>query len=294
MKTFRRYFNIENFDPDKTLSVSIHTLGHHIHPLNTRYPDVSHPESHYFNWENGRSLNEYQLLYIGKGAGVFEATGLPSIDIKAGTILLLYPGIWHRYKPKENTGWEEYWIGFSGTYAKYLLEQECFSPQSPIIEIGLNHEVELIFEQMLDIIESKEEAKRKLSSFKLIQLLGLVYTSVLISHKKLGNKERTIEEIKKQINLRWNLRLDFNHLAKEQCVSYSWLRKHFSAITGTSLKQFHLTIQLRNAEQMILGSEKTMTEIAASCGFESIQYFSRIFKEKMGVKPSVLKNNQRV
>ena len=128
MKIFRKYFKSEQNELAQNLGINILDIGHNIHPINRPYPDMSHPDSYYFEWEKGRSLSEYQIIYISKGEGLFEANGLPPQLIEGGTIILLFPGVWHRYRPKESSGWEEYWVGFSGTYAQYLLEQECFSP----------------------------------------------------------------------------------------------------------------------------------------------------------------------
>src|SRR4051812_32212368 len=68
------------------------------------YPSTSHPSHHYFSWEKGRVLNEYQLLYITKGEGLFESDSCAEQVVKEGTILMLFPGEWHRYKPNGQTG----------------------------------------------------------------------------------------------------------------------------------------------------------------------------------------------
>jgi AraC-like DNA-binding protein len=289
MKTFRRYFTFSDDKLDTSLSVIVHTLGYHIHPANTAYPDEGHPESHYFDWEKGRRLKEYQILYICKGEGIFEATGLPPQLIEAGTVILLYPGVWHRYKPILQTGWEEYWVGFSGSFARHLLEQECFNPQNPIIKVGFNTEFLATFERLLDVVEIREESYQKLASFLLIQLLGILYSSVLLSNQKFSRKEKIVGDIKKEINDCWQQDIDFEQLAHKNGVSYAWLRKTFKELTGTSLNQYHLSIKLRNAEQMIYESDSTLSQIAYSCGFESVHYFSRIYKSKMNINPSQLR-----
>ncbi|MFM6976355.1 MAG: AraC family transcriptional regulator [Sphingobacteriaceae bacterium] len=290
MKTFRRYFELEEQDDD--LSVAIRTLGHHIHPPQTAYPDIKHPESHYFNWSKGRYLKEFQLLYISAGKGKFEANGMPPKEIEAGTVILLYPGQWHRYKPLKSTGWEEYWVGFNGAYAKHLLEQECFNPQNPILKVGFNAEYIAAFERLLDIVEKKDESYQKLTSFILIQLLGILYTSVLLSNEKIPRKERVIEEVKKYINEHWNSEIDFDELAKTHHLSYAWLRKAFKEVTDTSLHQYHLMLRLRKAEQMIQESELSLSEISYSCGFETLQYFSKMFKAKFLINPSAIRKNK--
>ena len=37
------------------------------------YPAKAHPDEYLFSWKKGRVLNEYQLIYISSGAGVFES-----------------------------------------------------------------------------------------------------------------------------------------------------------------------------------------------------------------------------
>lgn len=292
MKVFRRYFSFNDENIDKSLSVSIHTLGHHVHPAHTSYPDVKHPDSHLFDWEKGRWLKEYQILYICKGEGVFESAGMPTQVIEAGTIILLYPGTWHRYTPNEQTGWEEYWVGFSGSYASHLLEQECFNPQSPIIKVGFNTEFLATFERLFEVVDVREESFQKLASFLLLQLLGIVYTSVLLSNQKISRKDKIIGEVKKEINESWNKDIDFEQLAGRYHISYAWLRKTFKEVTGTSLNQYHLQLKLRKAEELIHETNSTLSEIAIQCGFESVYYFSRMYKLKMNTNPSEIRKTR--
>ena len=293
MKTFRKYFNFENDSAEQTLGIQILNLGHYLHPANAIYPDVQHPDSHYFEWEKGRRLTEYQILYIAKGQGTFEASGLPPQVVEAGTVLLLYPTIWHRYKPTENTGWEEYWIGFKGSYAEFLLEQECFNQHKPVIDVGLNPEFIATFSKLIEIVEVKQQSHKKLESFILLQLLGIVYTATLISNQKNTRSEKIIEDIIKEINKNWQNGLNLEALAKQFNLSYVWFRKMFKAVTGTSPNQYILMLKLRKSEQMILETTLTLAEIAYQCGFESEFYFSRIFKQKMAINASDLRKKKR-
>jgi AraC-like DNA-binding protein len=294
MEIFKRYFNLVEGEIDTSLGISIVNLGHNIHPANRPYPDMSHPDSYYFEWEKGRSLTEFQLIYISKGEGFFEASGLPAQFIEAGTIILLYPGVWHRYRPKVSTGWEEYWVGFTGTYAQYLLEQECFSPQNPIFKVGFDNEFLATFSRLIENMEVKENTYRKMSSFHLIHLLGIVYASALISNQKLSKKEELINEMRNEIHRLWNTKINFENLSAQFNVSYVWFRKTFKEVLGTAPNQYHLMLKIRKAEQLIQESDFTLAEIAFQSGFESEFYFSRIFKQKMGYNPSeVRKKNMQ-
>ena len=93
-----------------------------IHPK-SKYPLPQHPTSHLFNWESGRILNEYQVNYITSGSGIIETKDGKS-KVLSGTILLIRPGVWHRYKPDYNSGWTEHFIGFNGLIAQQILQHE--------------------------------------------------------------------------------------------------------------------------------------------------------------------------
>jgi AraC-like DNA-binding protein len=289
MKTFRKYFDLTTKEADNNLGIKILNLGHHIHPKELQYPDMSHPDSHLFDWEKGRMLKEYQILYIPKGEGYFETNGMKPQHIEAGTVVLLYPGVWHRYKPNEKTGWEEYWIGFSGNYAHYLLEQECFNAQSPILKLGFTIEFFDTFSKLIDSVESEDDSFRKMSSFYLIHLLGMLYSSALLNKEKVSKKEEIIQKTLNLLANDWNKTIDFEQIAKDQNVSYVWFRKTFKQLTGTSPNQYLLMLKIRHSEQLILETNFTISEIAFQCNFESESYFSRIFKSKMGYSPSDLR-----
>ena len=286
MKTFRKYFELQQHEAGQNLGIDILDIGYYVHPSNRPYPDMSHPDSYYFEWEKGRSLTEFQLVYISKGEGFFEASGLPAQSIEAGTIILLYPGVWHRYRPKESTGWEEYWVGFSGTYAQYLLEQKCFSPQNPIINVGFDNEFLATFSRLIESAEVSEDSHRKLSAFHLIHLLGIVYASALLSKQKLSKNEELISQMRGEIHKHWNTNIDFEALSAQFNVSYVWFRKMFKEVLGTAPNQYHLMLKIRKAEQFIQETNLTLSEIAFQSGFESAFYFSRIFKQKMGYNAS--------
>lgn len=289
MKPFRKYFDLSDHDGEQSLGISISNIGYHIHPKFSSYPDISHPDSHYFDWEKGRSLKEFQMLYIPTGEGYFEATGMKPQKISPGTVLMLYPDIWHRYKPNENTGWEEYWVGFTGAYAHFLLEHECFSPQNPVLKLGFNNAFFETFSKLIDTVESKDDSYRKLSSFLLINLLGIVYTSALLHKEKQPQKEDLIQKALLKIGSEWNQAIDFQRLSDEYNMSYVWFRKTFKEVTGTSPGQYLLLLKIRKAEALIVESSKTISEIAFMCGFESESYFTRIFKQKTGYLPSELR-----
>lgn len=289
MKIFKNYFEFEHIATTTYLDTKILNIGHNVHPANTQYPDLSHPDKYFFEWVNGRCLTEYQIIYILKGEGHFESYGQKPILIESGTIILLYPGLWHRYRPTENIGWEEYWVGFTGNYAQFFFESSYFSPLNPIIKVGFNNDFINTFSKLEELIEKKENSLKKLAPFLIVQILGIIYSKVLDLNSKKTKKDKLIYSMLDYIHENWEKNIDFEKLSQSQNVSYAWFRKSFKEILGTSPNQYQIMIKIKKAQQLIQDTSLTLGEIAYQVGFKSEFYFSRIFKQKMKYNASSLR-----
>ena len=63
----------------------------------------------------------------------------------------------------------------------------------------------------------------------------------------------------------------------------------FKQYTGISPHQYHLELKIMRAKELILTTDKNIKEICFELGFQSPHYFSRFFKQKVGVNPGELK-----
>jgi hypothetical protein len=89
-------------------------------PQKNQHPALFRPVA------EGRILPEFQIVYIPDGEGIF-ISGNAEYKIKPGSLMLLLPGLKHAYKPFLETGWQEYWVGFKGTYFSILVMEGRFS-----------------------------------------------------------------------------------------------------------------------------------------------------------------------
>lgn len=62
---------------------------------------------------------------------------------------------------------------------------------------------------------------------------------------------------------------------------------------GTTLHQYLLNYRMENALKLLLDPDKSITDVAAESGFRSFYYFSRYFKEKMGISPAQYRKARR-
>ena len=297
MELFRKYITTQQLEKlsvsAPSMGVNVLNVGHNIHPADKNYPDVNHPNPYFFNSSNGRTLKEYQLVYIASGSGVFEAAQVGKVNIEPGSVFLLFPDIWHTYEPDRKQGWEEYWVGFDGPYAEYLMQQECFNPNSPLIHMGFSTEFLNIFVRLIETFKLEGTAFPQIASCLTVQLLGLVYASALLKEKAQDRKENIINNIRFKMHDNFLDEISLKDVAAQHNVSYVWFRKAFKEVTGVSPGQYLLNLRLEKACDMLRRSDKPVSDIAFEAGFISEFHFSKMFKKKMQIAPSLFRKKCR-
>ncbi|MCY1719546.1 AraC family transcriptional regulator [Prolixibacteraceae bacterium Z1-6] len=251
----------------------------------TLYPPIKHPSEYFFDWESGRILQEYQLNYITEGTGIFENKH-GKFNVKPGSLLLITPQVWHRYRPLIKTGWAENYIGFNGKIADELLKNKVFSSRQPVIQVGTKEEILDTYLKIIDLVEKERPGFQQIASGLVVQLLGYIVS--FEKRKGLSGKPiaKVIEDIRFLMRQNVDKEIDLQELARQNNVGYSYFRKMFKKYTGVSPGQYHLQLRIIRAKELLVSTDKSIKEISLELGFQTIHYFSLIFKKKVGVNPS--------
>lgn len=69
--------------------------------------------------------------------------------------------------------------------------------------------------------------------------------------------------------------------------------RSFKKIVGVSPIQYVIELRIRRAGQLLAETDLPVTEICAFCGFESQSYFSKVFRERLGVSPLAYRKQKR-
>ena len=205
--------------------------------------------------------------------------------IEAGSIILLFPNEWHRYKPNEETGWNEHWVGFRGPIADQLVEHKFFSRRDPIIQIGFRQEIVGFFEDIAERTKTENGGYQPLISGEIFHLLGNVYAISKENAWQYTGAKQLVS--KAQVILRENthISLTAEQVSAELGVSYSLFRKTFKKYTGISPGQYLIQLKIEKAKRLLNNPNVLIKEVAYELGFDSCFYFSKLFKEKTGLSP---------
>lgn len=90
-----------------------------------------------------------------------------------------------------------------------------------------------------------------------------------------------------------NENTSISEFAEDFQVSRTYLYKLFIKRFDKSPKQLIKDMRIRNAKTLLALTDKSITEVAAACGFENPIYFAEVFKSSEGTSPSQYRKNTK-
>lgn len=289
--SYFRYVPVSPLDRDWGLFVT--TAGHARTPPGRPYPPSRHPHGYHFSWKSGRVLHEYQLVYVTRGAGSFESEATGRRTLRAGSAVMLFPGVWHRYAPRPSTGWEEYWVGFEGDYARRLVQRGFFSPATAVIDVGLDPATVELFVSLIELMRQESLGYQQRMAAGAVQLLAGLYAAAQGRGIGGDQHEAAVRQAKCLMLEEMDRAIDLEQLARDLGVGYAWFRRLFKRYTGLAPHQYHLQLRMNKARQLLAGTGATVKEVAAQLGFDDPHYFCRIFRKKTGHTPEAWRSVAR-
>ncbi len=269
---------------DKEWGLYLTVAGFAQIPPSLVYPPRVHPSGYFFTWEKGRILHEYQINYITEGSGTFE-TANDQFQVVPGSMIILRPGTWHRYKPDQNTGWNEHYIGFNGDFCAQLFQEGFFQAGKPVLYVGFQESLLKLFFEIIQLVKDEKTGHQQVAAASMMLMLSKILS--VVRNQEFAGKtiERTIRKACLYFRENLNANVNIESLATELHVGYSYFRQMFRKYTGISPTQYHLSLRIQKAKDLLVSTEQSFKEIAIDLGFESYFYFSRIFKDKTGKSP---------
>lgn len=275
---------------DALWGLTVSTVGYEEILPGDAYPTRGHADGYYFEINRGRELNEYQLLYITEGEGVFHSTTVKEAPIREGDLFLLFPGEWHSYHPNPRIGWKSYWIGFKGRNMDDRVRAGFLSPSKPIYHVGFSDAIVRLYKKAYEAAVEEAAYSQQLMAGLVNMLIGMMYSKE--RNIQLSRNQAHVDMISKaRLRIREALEseLTIQQVAEELGISYSNFRKLFKEHTGISPAIYQQDLRLQRAKELLSTTNLSVKEIAYRLNFDSPDYFSAKFKAKTGRRPSELR-----
>ncbi|MCQ2500844.1 MAG: AraC family transcriptional regulator [Lachnospiraceae bacterium] len=239
----------------------------------------------------------YVIHVVLKGKGVYSVGG-EDFPIQAGQAFLLRPGEETSYRADEEDPWKYVWIGFNGYKAEAVTSDMGFSERDYVIELN---NVRMIYTAIMQILNSRDFSNagdlQRMSKF-----YEAVYLLITGNLKKSMDKKEEGDELQKKyvkaareyIMTSYNKKIRIAEIANAIGLNRSYLTSIFKKEMKMSPQDFLITIRMEKAAQMLRTTNESIRSIALSTGYDDSLQFSKAFKNKFNMTPSVYRKQHPI
>jgi AraC-like DNA-binding protein len=178
----------------------------------------------------------------------------------------------------------------AGYQALFVLEPRITKEQSFRSRLRLKHEnykaVKLLLDDMIHEYKSGSECRKTMLISQFARLA--VTLSRLYSFDNGDNRQDMVNIAKAVSYMENNFTEDISAGQLAELSHYS--ERHFMRIFrktyNASPLEYIIDLRINHACMLLKSTDMSISETAEKCGFDNVNYFSRLFKKRMGITPS--------
>lgn len=235
----------------------------------------------------GRSLPTHALVYISAGRGTYQEfhPRAVRIAVQAPAVLWLRPGVQHGYGPDAD-GWTEHWVLFTGPPFAVFEELGLGSRHDPVQ--ALARPVEAVDELFGTLRESLSAVGPRAEIAASVATQRLLLAILDAGEGAPATTSPTVDLL-----VRGAARpLSVAARAREAGLTVRELAQVVKASTGLTVNELVIEVRIAQAQTLLAETRDDVGRIAARVGYDDPAYFSRLFRRRTGVSPTVFRDQQ--
>ena len=260
------------------------------------YPPPGHPGTYDFKWEKGRILPEYQIFFLSQGEGTFESSQMGEVDIYAGDAVLLFPGLWHRYRPNRDTGWRDHWISWNGEYLYRLAKRGHISPERAVLRTNPLNILLSLHERLLAMMQDYPGESSRVLAAMGMELLATIIESAeekpVQPAARRVQQQRAVEDkvVTDAMQHIWThgyrRASGIEQLLEHLPVTRRTLERRFRAALGCSVGEEFVRCRVERAKHLLSNTKIPIEHIALAVGFSNSGRLRKAFQQSEKTTPS--------
>jgi AraC-like DNA-binding protein len=269
-------------------------------PSNAAYPPQGHPDIYDFSWKSGRVLPEYQILFISQGSGTFESSEIGQIKITAPAVVLLLPGVWHRYKPQKDTGWKEHWLSMNGEYLFRLAKRGLLSANEPVFSVCNPLKILDAHNRMWDYLQTHPDSNTHILAAYAMEILALTLENsrqqTPDSPAQFQQEHITDKEVAQALHIIWShshRNISVNEIVDQLPVTRRTLERKFNVLRGHCIGREITLCRLTRAKHMLKNTSLPIEHIALASGFSGSDRLGKVFRQYENSTPGQYRKTPR-
>lgn len=199
---------------------------------------------------------------------------------------MLFPNQICTYIADYDIPWEYVWIEFDGLRARETVSLAGLTPDQPVYRARYKDIAETMKQEMLYIVNHKEESPFHLIGHLYLFLDSFVRASTSVPLGR-GNTLRDfyIKEAFSFIEQNFQNDISVEDIAAACGLNRSYFGKIFHENTGKSPQAFLISYRMTKAAELLKLTELSVADIGNAVGYPNQLHFSRAFKHVYGISP---------
>ena len=249
-------------------------------PLLLRSVGISHLQEP-IRRPNGFPL--WQIFYGVSGSGEFFLDGERAV-LHPGQIAVLEPHVRHGYQ-SQSGDWVVHYIGFDGDACIRILN--CLRLNRQGIYSLSDSDLFLSHLGTMQRLTSSAKPPLMLCSKELYSLLLDLSGGVRrLPMSQAAEGSGLVKEIILYLEDNFAQDLSLDDLSAHFHKTPEYLCSAFKSVTGETIMHYLRRIRIHHAKVLLMESPDTgIKDISRNCGFSSVSYFGRVFRETTGYTP---------
>jgi AraC-like DNA-binding protein len=263
------------------------------HPLTAGcYPTAMgyYPRASGHSMERDRH-DDNLLILCAEGQGSVD-TSRGHFVVAPGDTIILPRGVRHSYRASNKNPWTLYWVHFMGKDASAFLDH-LGGKDEYCIHSGVEPSLLAGFEQMLAVDTTGYRLDAFIGASN--RLRHLLAEFALCRDRQRGEKPGSMRPLELQAFMRERLSssLSLAELAAFSGLTPQHFATRYKSETGYSPMRHFLHMKMEAACRLLDSTGYSIKAVAAHLGYADPLYFSRVFRQTVGLSPTQYRESQR-